>query len=76
MVAVSVDGWRKTSTISQSSNDVGTTTTATENSYTLLYECMWVFEIQTKTRDRGVPALIVIIIIIIYAHALNALQVN
>lgn len=38
--------------------------------------CMWVFEIQTKRRDRGVPALIVIVIIIIYAHALNALQVN
>lgn len=75
MVAVSVDAWRKTSTISKSSNDVGTTT-ATENSYTLPYECMWVFEIQTKSRDRGVPALIVIVIIIIYAHALNALQVN
>lgn len=33
--------FRRTSTISQSSNDVGTTT-ATENSYTLPYECLYV----------------------------------
>lgn len=42
MVAVSVDAWRNTSTISQSFSDVGTTyDCATVNSCTLLYTLLY-----------------------------------